>query len=216
MTRSVGAEAAQSWSSTFHGLSAMAIVEGSPLGPGLQEAWVLHLVLCRVHFNQCSQDTGSCCSAAFVTVHPLFIVFNLCPSAIACVWPSEVKGSTGDVRSWLNPTWPWLRRRLSLASWLASPVGRSTWVAEAMRAARRESSHGQQLAGEAVPVASSPMQMTPSQQWSRSTWTRLDPGRRIGTRYRRTSHPHPPSRRDRERPPARRQSKGGWRAAWRT
>jgi hypothetical protein len=32
MTRSVGAEAAQSWSSTFRGLSAMAIVEGSSPG----------------------------------------------------------------------------------------------------------------------------------------------------------------------------------------
>jgi hypothetical protein len=53
--------------------------------PGLQEARVLHLVLCRVHFNQCSQDIGACCSAAFVAVHQLFIVFNLCPSAIACV-----------------------------------------------------------------------------------------------------------------------------------
>jgi hypothetical protein len=52
--------------------------------PGLQEARVLHLVLCRVHFNECSQDTGACCFA-FVAVHPLFIVFNLCPSAIACV-----------------------------------------------------------------------------------------------------------------------------------
>jgi hypothetical protein len=38
MTRSVGAEAAQSWSSTFRGLSAMAIAEGSSLAYKKQSA----------------------------------------------------------------------------------------------------------------------------------------------------------------------------------